>query len=115
MKSLAYQFVWWPKLDTDIASVVHSCSTCTVLGADPILTVLLLWYRIHVDYSGLLYSKMYIILIHANSKWMNVHITSGCTTASTIEKLQLSFSTFGLPQVLVSDNGPALSITEFQH
>ena len=42
------------------------------------------------------------------------HYTNGCTTATTIEKLQLSFSTFGLPQVLVSDNGPAFSSTEFQ-
>ena len=46
---------------------------------------------------------------------MDVHITSGCTTVTIIEKLQLSFSTFGLPQVLVSDNGPAFSSTEFQH
>ena len=122
MKSLACQFVWWPKLDIDIASMLQSCNACAVLGADPILTVLhpwewpkQPWYRIHVDYAGPLYGKMYLILIDAHSKWMDVHITNGCTTATTIEKLQLSFSTFGLPQVLVSDNGPAFSSAEFQH
>ena len=96
MKSLARQFVWWPKLDIDIASMVQSCNACAVLGADPILTVLhpwewprQPWYRIHVDYAGPLYGKMYLILVDAHSKWMDVHITSGCTTATTIEKLQL--------------------------
>ena len=122
MKSLARLFVWWPKLDIDIAVMVQSCNACAVLGADPVLTVLhpwewprQPWYRIHVDYAGPLYGKMYLILIDAHSKWMDVHITSGCTTATTIEKLQLSFSTFGLPQVLVSDSGPAFSSAEFQH
>ena len=38
---------------------------------------------------------MYLIFIDAHSKWIDVHITSGCTTATTIEKLQLSFSTVG--------------------
>ena len=49
------------------------------------------------------------------SGWMYTGITSGCTTATTIEKLHFSFLTFGLPQVLVSDNGPTFSSTEFQH
>ena len=45
---------------------------------------------------------------------MDVHITNSCTTAITIDKLQLLFSTFGLPHVLVSDNGPAFSSSELQ-
>ena len=53
---------------------------------------------------------MYLIIVDAHSKWMDVHIT----TAIIIDKLQLSFSTFGLPHVLVSDNGPAFSSSEFQ-
>ena len=62
MKSLADQFVWWPKLDIDIASMVQSCNTCAVLGADPTPTVLHQWewprqpwYRIHVHYAGPLF------------------------------------------------------------
>ena len=87
------------------------------IGAHPILTDLYSWewprqpwYRIHVDYIGPLYGKMYLIFINAHSKWMDVHISSSCTTVTIIEKLQLSFSTSGLPQELVSDNGPALFV-----
>ena len=117
MKSLARQFVWWPKLDTDIASMVKSCNTCAVLGADPIPTVLhpwewprQPWYRIHVDYAGLLMAKCTLFLLMPTpSGWIYTLLM-----AATIEKLQLSFSTFDLPQVLVSDNGPVFSSTEFQ-
>ena len=116
MKSLARQFVWWPKLDSEIENMVKSCSTCAVSGADPPPTVLhpwewpkQPWCRIHVDYAGPLFGKMYLIIVDAHSKWMEVHITNGCTTAITIDKLQLSFASFGLPQVLVSDNGPVPS------
>ena len=119
MKSLARQFVWWPKLNSEIENMVKSCSTCAVSGADPPSTVLhpwewpkQPWCRIHVDYAGPLFGKMYLIIVHTHSKWMEVHITNGCTTAITIDKLL--FASFGLPQVLVSDNGPAFSSTEFQ-
>ena len=43
MKSLARQFVWWPKLDADIDKMVKSCNTCTVFGADLLPTVLHPW------------------------------------------------------------------------
>ena len=121
MKSLARQFVWWPKLDSDVESMVKRCEICAVSGPEPISTVLhpwewprQPWHRLHVDYAGPLYGKMYLIIVDAHSKWMDVHITNGCTTAITIDKLQLLFSTFGLPHVLVSDNGPAFSSSEFQ-
>ena len=71
MKSLARQFVWWPKLDADIDKMVKSCNTCTVFGADPLPTVLhpwewprQPWSRIHVDYARPLYGKMFLIIIN---------------------------------------------------
>ena len=42
---------------------------------------------------------------------MEVHITSGTTSAVTINNMKLTFSTLGFPEVLVTDNGLALSFT----
>ena len=56
---------------------------------------------------------MYLILIDAHSKWTEVHITSGATSAVTINKMKLTISTLGLPEVLVTDNGPAFTSQEF--
>ena len=44
---------------------------------------------------------------------MEVHITSGATSAITINKMKLTYSSLGLPEILVTDNGPAFARQEF--
>ena len=46
---------------------------------------------------------------------MDVHVTSAATTAATVEKLRQSFSTHGLPESIVSDNGPCFASYEFDN
>ena len=67
----------------------------------------------HADFASPFLGKMYLILIDAHFKWMKVHITSGATSAVIINKMKLTFSTLGLPEVLVTDNGPAFTSQEF--
>ena len=64
-------------------------------------------------FAGPFLGKMYLVLIDAYSKWMEVHITSGATSAITTNKMKMTFSSLGLPQILVTDNGPAFSSQEF--
>ena len=120
MKSLARQFVWWPNMDAAIEQHVKSCATCQMSTKDPPVTPLhpwewpqAPWSRVHADFAGPFLGKMYLILIDAHSKWMEVHITSAATSAVTINKMKLSFSTLGLPEILVTDNGPAFASQEF--
>ena len=42
-----------------------------------------------------------------------MHITSTAISAVMINKLKLIFSSLGLPEILVTDNGPAFSSQEF--
>ena len=42
-----------------------------------------------------------------------MHITSTAISAVMINKLKLIFSSLGLPEILVMDNGPAFSSQEF--
>ena len=56
---------------------------------------------------------MYLILIDAHSKWIEVHIMSGATSAITITKMKVTFSSLDLPEILVMDNGPAFASREF--
>ena len=58
--------------------------------------------------------KMFLLIIDARSKWLDIHITNSCNTQSTIEKLCMTFANHGLPEMVVSDNGQAFVSKEFE-
>ena len=57
---------------------------------------------------------MLLIIIDAYSKWIKVFIVPSTSSESTISKLRTVFATHSLPEVLVSDNGPAFTSQEFK-
>ena len=71
------------------------------------------WKRVHVDFAGPFQREMFFIIIDAHSKWPEVITMSSTTSGYTIEALRSVFSRFGLPDQLVSDNGPQFTSVEF--
>lgn len=57
---------------------------------------------------------MFLVIVDAYSKWLEVIVTTGCTAKITIDKLRRVFSTHGLPDMIVSDNATAFMGAEFQ-
>jgi transposase InsO family protein len=72
------------------------------------------WTRVHIDHAGPIQGKMILVIVDAHSKWIDAHVVASTSTSATLEKLRTVFATHGLPEVLVSDNGPAFSSTEFR-
>ena len=70
------------------------------------------WKRLHVDFTGPFLGKTFFILVDAHSKWPEVVTMSSTTSQSTIEVLR-SFSRYGLPEQIVSDNGTQFTSDEF--
>ena len=56
---------------------------------------------------------MFLVIVDAHSKWLEVLPVNNATTATTIEQLQNVFTTHGLPNTIVSDNGSAFTSDEF--
>ena len=56
---------------------------------------------------------MFLILVDAHSKWLDIHIVNSATSLATIEKMRSTFATHGLPEVLVTDNGSVFTSAEF--
>ena len=56
---------------------------------------------------------MFILLVDAHSKWPEVFEMPNTTSRKTIEILRQVFSAYGLPEQLVSDNGPQFISREF--
>ena len=56
----------------------------------------------------------YLVIVDTHSKWPEVIEMKSTTTASLIVELRRVFPVFGLPQQLVSDNGPQFISAEFE-
>ena len=121
MKMLARQYVWWPGIDKDVENSVKSCIPCQESRKSPPQAPLhpwewpeKPWVRIHVDYAGPFMGHMFLVIVDAHSKWMEVYPTTSSSSQVTIEKLRMCFASLGLPEQLVSDNGPSFVSVDFQ-
>lgn len=72
------------------------------------------WQHIHLDYAGPFIRKMFLIVIDAHSKWMEVETVNSASAQTTIEHLRAMFARFGLPEAVVTDNGTCFTSSEFQ-
>ena len=121
MKSLARSYIWWPKIDKDIELRVRTCENCQLNQNLPPEVPLHSWSfpsqpwsRLHLDFAGPFMNKMFMVLIDAHSKWMEVIPMLSITAVLTIEKLKSIFSTHGLPDTIVTDNGTTFTSSQFQ-
>ncbi len=57
---------------------------------------------------------MFLVLVDAHSKWLEVDPVNSATSTTTIDKLRMVFATHGLPDILVTDNGSVFTSQEFK-
>ena len=121
MKSLARSYVWWPGMDEQLEAKVKNCRQCQETHKNPPAVPMQSWEwpvqpwsRLHVDYAGPYQGKMFLVVVDAHSKWMEVSIVNSTTTAITTQKLRSMFATHGLPRTVVSDNGSVFTSSEFE-
>ena len=121
MKATARSYLWWPGLDQEIEELVKGCTQCQSVRNAPEIAPLHPWLwptkpwkRVHIDFAGPLRGHSYLILVDAHSKWPEViDMKSNTTSAATITELRKIFARYGLPEQLVSDNGPQFVSAEF--
>ena len=120
MKRLAWGYVWWPAIELDIEDKVKGCVHCQQAQKMPTPAPLhpwewpdRPWTRLHVDYAGPFLGRMFLIMVDAHSKWLEIHAVSSATSAITIDKMRTVFATHGLPEIIVSDNGSVFTSSEF--
>nr|XP_021183516.2 uncharacterized protein K02A2.6-like [Helicoverpa armigera] len=120
MKNLSRNYVYWPNLDRDIEDVCRGCTACgAVRDAPPHAPLhpwefpLHPWHRVHADFADCGGTR-YLIMVDAYSKWIEAIAMRKTDAQATISAMRGIFSRFGLPSLLVTDNGPPFTSQEFK-
>ncbi|XP_061153604.1 uncharacterized protein plppr3b isoform X2 [Syngnathus typhle] len=116
----AKQSVWWPGISKCINNKVTECDFCTATrhtqNKETLIPAVLPdrpWQKIGVDLCE--YNKQnYLVASDYYSRYLEILNLPTTTTTQVISKLAATFARFGVPEELVSDNGPQFTSEEFR-
>ena len=119
MKAIARSYMWWPRLNDDIETQAQSCKICQTVQTSPPVAPLhpwtwqkRVWQRLHIDFAEK-DGNNFLVVIDSHSKWLEVKHMTSTTSQRTIAVLRDLFSSYGLPEEVVSDNGPQFVSHDF--
>ena len=116
---LAQNSVWWPGLYRDIQDTVSNCPVCAKLqrpNKEPLIPSVLPerpWQKLGSDLFEL-QGKHYLVLVDYFSRYAEVIKLQSTTSSSVISAMKSVFSRYGIPELLISDNGPQYVSNEFK-
>ena len=122
MKSLARRHVWWPQIDQDIEKRAKSANPVKrikeirprlhfIHGKCPNSPA---WKQLHIDFAGPFEGQMWLIIVDTCSKWPEVIAMTSTTAVKTVDILRSVFSRYGIPDQIITDNGPQFTAEEFK-
>ena len=117
-RARARQAVWWPGMSREIEEIVRNCATCAKKNkphAEPMIPTSLPeypWQKVATDLMQYK-NSMYLLVIDYYSRYIEIAKLTSTTSKDIINHLKSIFSRDGIPERLISDNGPQYSSREF--
>lgn len=111
-KLRARECLYWPGMSNDIENIVTNCEACAkyqkVNRKEPLKPRLVPEAPWQVLGTDLLYlnGNNYLIIIDYFSKYVELSLLKSTTSKTVIQALKSTFARYGIPLLLVSDNGP---------
>lgn len=111
--------VWWPLITKQIEAMVNRCHTCAKLRPErkePLMPLSFPdtpWTRLGTDLFEL-DRKTYLVVVDYTSRWFEVRQLHSVTASAVIRVLCELFATHGIPDTVISDNGPQYANQEFK-
>ena len=115
----ATEVVWWPGITTEIRQMVKSCQTCLEyrrVPREPLIATSLPhhpWDKLGIDFFQWK-GDQYLVMVDYYSRYIVCEKMLRTTSAATMAVMEKWLFAFGIPQTIVSDNGPQLVSAEFQ-
>ncbi|UYV79263.1 K02A2.6-like [Cordylochernes scorpioides] len=119
--ALAKGFIYWPGMNKEIEELINNCSICQQTSRANLKEPMLPhqapdypWQKVGIDISQI-ESLRYLLIVDYFSNYPEIYKLQDMTTDTIIRKLKRTLSNFGIPETLVSDNGPPFFSKEFQN
>ena len=111
--------LYWPNMNNEISDHIEKCSICNEYSSKQQKETLIThdvpdrpWSKVGVDIFTLKQSD-YLVTVDYYSDFWELDLLPDTTSATIINCLKGHFSRHGIPDTLVSDNGPQLCSVEF--
>ena len=116
----ARECVYWPGMTDEIRQMIETCETCNTYQAvqqkQTLQTTLpeaeYPWQKVGVDLFSIK-GKDFLVTVCYTSGFWEIDKMNSTRSSAVIDKLKCHFARFGIPDQLVSDNGPQFACDEF--
>ena len=111
--------VWWPNISKQLAELVTHCRECSMNATnriEPLAASQLPqypWQKVATDLFEL-NKQNYVLVINYYSRYIEVARLERTTSTAVINHMKSIFAHHGLPEIVISDNGPQYSSAEFE-
>ncbi|KAL9951197.1 hypothetical protein ACROYT_G043817 [Oculina patagonica] len=120
-KRRARDILYWPNMNAQITEVIANCSSCLKHRKNNTKEPLIQhevpdrpWQKIACDLFTL-GGKAYLLTVDYYSIWVEIGLLRDSTLISeVITQLKSTFARYGIPDEVISDNGPQLSTRKFK-
>jgi len=117
----ARTYLYWPGMSSEIRNFIETCPTCnTIANKQPKQPLKLHdfperpWQKLGIDIFTI-ENRNYLVTVDYYSQFFEVdYLSNDMTSATVISKLKAHFARYGIPEHIISDNGPQLVSKEFR-
>ena len=117
----AREMVYWPGMTNDVREHTQKCETCREFEQsqpkEPLMNHELPsrpWQKVGADLLTL-NDKDYLVTVDYYSNFWEIDRLYDTASKTVIQKLKAHFSRYGIPEQLVTDNGPQFASSSFRH
>ena len=104
--------MYWPNINADISDMVSNCTICIENQChhkrEPLIShdvPTQPWYKVGMDLFSFK-GRSYLVIVDYFSNFPELCHLSDTHSTSVIAKVKATFSRYGIPKYVVSDNGP---------
>ena len=111
--------VWWPGLSHELENLVKQCPTCArdfTPRQQPMIPTELPdypWQKVGTNWFHFK-GATYLLVVDYFSRYPEITKLTSTTSLDIINALKSAFSRYGIPEMVMSDNGPQYSSQEFR-